>query len=44
MAIGPTKAMSVMACLATRLNMGQVATTTAASTPARRLTKREVTR
>ncbi len=42
--MGPTKAMSVMAWRATRLYMGAVATTTAASTPARRLTKRAVTR
>jgi hypothetical protein len=44
MAIGPTNGMSVIAWRATRLNMGQVPTTTAASTPARRLTKRAVTR
>ena len=44
MVIGPTKAMSVIAWRATRLNIGQVPSTTAASRPARRLTKREVTR
>jgi hypothetical protein len=38
--MGPTKAMSVMACRVTRLNIGQVATTMAERNPARRLTKR----
>jgi hypothetical protein len=44
MAMGPTNAMSVIACRATRANIGQVAVTSAARNPARRLTKRDVTR
>ena len=44
MAIGPTNAMSVIACRATRLYIGAVAQTIAARTPARRETKRAVTR
>ncbi len=44
MVIGPTKAMSVMACRAIRLNIGQVPVTRAAKNPARRFTKRETTR
>ena len=41
MVIGPTNAMSVIAWRETRLYIGDVAATSAASTPARRLTKRE---
>ena len=42
--MGPMKAMSVMACRATRLNMGKVASASTDSRPARRLTKRETAR
>ena len=42
--MGPMKAMSVIAWRATRLNIGKVASATADSTPARRLTKRETGR
>jgi hypothetical protein len=41
MVMGPMKAMSVMACLATRLNKGKVARANTDRSPARRLTKRD---
>ena len=44
MVMGPMKAMSVMACRATRLNMGKVARANTDKTPARRLTKRDTAR